>query len=159
MQESAVAAISYTRSIIARLNVDEDFFDKHTIHLHVPAGAVPKDGPSAGVTMAVAIISAITGIPVRKDVAMTGEINLRGRLLPIGGLREKALAARRGGVTTFLAPKRNAKDLEEVPEVVKDKLEIKLIDSIDDALDLAFARKLPKTRRRRKRAAANVADD
>lgn len=159
MQESAYAAISYTRSIIERLKIDEDFFDKHTIHLHVPAGAVPKDGPSAGVTMAVAIISAITGIAVRKDVAMTGEINLRGKLLPIGGLREKALAARRGGITTFLAPKRNAKDLEEVPDVIKDRLEIKLIESIDDALDIALVKKLSKARKRRKRTTADVAAD
>ncbi len=157
MQESAVAAISYTRSIIDRLKVDEDFFDKHTIHLHVPAGAVPKDGPSAGVTMAVAIISAISGIAVRKNVAMTGEINLRGKLLPIGGLREKALAARRGGITTFLAPKRNAKDLEEVPDVITDKLEITLIESIDEALDAALVKKLTKPRKRRKRATADVA--
>ena len=157
MQESAIAAISYTRSIIDRLKIDDDFFDKHTIHLHVPAGAVPKDGPSAGVTMAVAIISAISGIPVRKGVAMTGEINLRGKLLPIGGLREKALAARRGGITTFLAPKRNTKDLEEVPDVVRDKLAIELIESIDEALDLALAKKLPKTRRRRKRSAGKAA--
>jgi len=159
MQESAVAAISYTRSIIERLKIDEDFFDKHTIHLHVPAGAVPKDGPSAGVTMAVAIISALTGIPVRKDVAMTGEINLRGKLLPIGGLREKALAARRGGITMFLAPKRNAKDLEEVPEVIKDKLEIKLVESIDEALAIALTRKLPAVRRARKRTTSKVAAD
>ncbi|MEZ4571831.1 MAG: S16 family serine protease [Thermomicrobiales bacterium] len=159
MQESAIAAISYTRSIIDRLKIDEDFFDKHTIHLHVPAGAVPKDGPSAGVTMAVAIISAISGIPVRKDVAMTGEINLRGKLLPIGGLREKALAARRGGITCFLAPKRNAKDLEEIPEIIQDKLEIKLIETVDDALDVALTKKLSGRRRSRKRSTSNVAAD
>ena len=158
MQESALAAVSYSRSIIDRLKVEPEFFDKHTIHLHVPAGAVPKDGPSAGVTMAVAIISAITGIPVRKDVAMTGEINLRGRLLPIGGLREKVLAARRGGITTFLAPKRNAKDLDEIPDEVKEHLEIKLIDTIDEALDIALTKKLPRTRRTRaKRTAQPVA--
>jgi ATP-dependent Lon protease len=159
MQESALAAISYTRSIIERLPVEEDYFDKHVIHIHVPAGAVPKDGPSAGVTIAVAIISAITGIPIRKDVAMTGEINLRGRLLPIGGLREKALAARRGGISYFLAPKRNAKDLEEVPDVVKEMLEITLIGTIDDALDIALTEPLAKVRRRRRKAPSKVAAD
>jgi ATP-dependent Lon protease len=138
--------------------VAEDFFDKHVIHIHIPAGAVPKDGPSAGVTIAVAIISAITGVPVRKDVAMTGEINLRGRLLPIGGLREKALAARRGGITTFLAPKRNIKDLEDVPDVVSDKLDIRLIGSIDEALEIALTKPIPKTKRRpRKRPDRPVA--
>ena len=157
MQESAIAAISYTRSMIDRLKIDSDFFDKHTIHLHAPAGAVPKDGPSAGVTMAVAIISAISGIPVRKDVAMTGEINLRGRLLPIGGLREKALAARRGGITCFLAPKRNAKDLEEVPDIIKDRLEIQLIETIDEALDIALAKKLPRPRKTRRRTTKQAA--
>ena len=138
MQESARAAISYARSRIDQLGIDPEFFDKHLIHVHVPAGAVPKDGPSAGLTMAVALISSLTGIPVRKDVAMTGEITLRGKVLPIGGLREKALASRRGGIRTFLAPKRNEKDLTELPETVKDTLEIKLVSRIDEALELAL---------------------
>jgi ATP-dependent Lon protease len=142
MQESARAAISYCRSIIESLDVAPDFFDKHTVHIHVPAGAVPKDGPSAGVTMATALISALTGIPVRKDVAMTGEITLRGKVLPIGGLREKALAARRGRITRFIVPKRNEKDLEEVPEVVREHLDIQLVSRIDQVLELALVRSL-----------------
>ncbi|MFW6074086.1 MAG: endopeptidase La [Chloroflexota bacterium] len=138
MQESARAAISYCRSVADGLGIAGDFFDKHTIHIHVPAGAVPKDGPSAGITMAVALISALTGVPVRKDVAMTGEITLRGKVLPIGGLREKALAARRGMIGTFIAPRRNEKDLEDIPQIVRDALDIHLVDRIDDALELAL---------------------
>jgi ATP-dependent Lon protease len=138
MQESARAAISYARSRIDTLDIDADFFDKHTIHVHVPAGAVPKDGPSAGLTIAVALISSLTGIPVRKDVAMTGEITLRGKVLPIGGLREKALASRRGGISVFLAPKRNEKDLAELPDSVREKLDIRLVSRIDEALEIAL---------------------
>jgi ATP-dependent Lon protease len=138
MQESARAAISYARSRIDDLDIEPDFFDNHIIHVHVPAGAVPKDGPSAGLTMAVALISSLTGIPVRKDVAMTGEITLRGKVLPIGGLREKALASRRGGITCFVAPQRNEKDLAELPDSVRDTLEIKLVSRIDEALEIAL---------------------
>ncbi len=146
MQESARAAISYARSRIDQLGIVPDFFDHHLIHVHVPAGAVPKDGPSAGLTMAVALISALTGIPVRKDVAMTGEITLRGKVLPIGGLREKALAARRGGITCFLAPKRNEKDLSELPQSVRDTLEITLVSRIDEALEIALTQPVPAAR-------------
>ena len=142
MQESARAAISYARSRIDQLGIAPDFFDNHLIHVHVPAGAVPKDGPSAGITIATALISALTGIPVRKDVAMTGEITLRGKVLPIGGLREKALASRRGGITCFVAPKRNEKDLAELPTSVSDTLEIKLVDRIDEALEIALTKPL-----------------
>ncbi|CAN5693825.1 endopeptidase La [soil metagenome] len=138
MQESARAAISYARSHADQLGIQPDFFDTHTIHVHVPAGAVPKDGPSAGLPIATALVSALTGNPIRKDVAMTGEITLRGKVLPIGGLREKALAARRGGITLFVAPKRNAKDLAELPQSVKDQLEIRLVTRIDEALEIAL---------------------
>lgn len=140
MQESARAAISYCRSISERLGLPDGYFDRHTIHIHVPAGAVPKDGPSAGITMAVALVSALTDVPVRKDVAMTGEITLRGKVLPIGGLREKALAARRGMVSTLIAPRRNEKDLEDIPQLVRDALEIHLVDRIDEVLELALTR-------------------
>ncbi len=138
MQESARAAISYARSHADQLGIQPDFFDTHTIHLHVPAGAVPKDGPSAGLPIATALVSALTGIPIRKDVAMTGEITLRGKVLPIGGLREKTLAARRGGITSFVAPQRNAKDLGELPQSLKEQLDIRLVTRIDEALEIAL---------------------
>ncbi len=139
MQESARAAISYARSRADALGIPEGYFDTHTIHIHVPAGAIPKDGPSAGVTMATALISAITGIRVRKDVAMTGEITLRGKVLPIGGLREKVLAAHRGGITTMIAPARNEKDLVDLPESVRDVLPVRLVSHMDEVLEIALA--------------------
>jgi ATP-dependent Lon protease len=138
MQESARAAISYAKSRSDALGIPEGFFDTHTIHIHVPAGAIPKDGPSAGVTLATALISAITGIRTRKDVAMTGEITLRGKVLPIGGLREKALAAHRGGITTMIAPRRNEKDLADLPEIVRSTLDIRLVSHMDDVLAVAL---------------------
>ena len=132
MQESARAAISYARARARRATAwTPGFFDKHNIHVHIPAGAIPKDGPSAGITMATALISALTGRQVRKDVAMTGEITLRGKVLPIGGLREKTLAAHRGGIKTFILPRRNAKDLAELPDVVRDGMELIQVDSLD----------------------------
>ena len=138
MQESARAAISYARSRADALGIPEGYFDNHTIHIHVPAGAIPKDGPSAGVTMATALISAITGIRVHKDVAMTGEITLRGKVLPIGGLREKVLAAHRGGITTMIAPARNEKDLADLPETVRDVLPVRLVSHMDEVLEIAL---------------------
>ena len=116
MKESAQAALSYIRSATKSLDIKDDAFSKYDIHIHVPAGAIPKDGPSAGITMASAIASVFTGVPLDKEVAMTGEITLRGRVLPIGGLKEKALAARRFGIKTVILPKRNEKDLEDVPK-------------------------------------------
>jgi ATP-dependent Lon protease len=138
MQESARAAISYARSRADQLGIPDGFFEGHSIHIHVPAGAIPKDGPSAGVTMGTALISAITGIRVRKDVAMTGEITLRGKVLPIGGVREKALAAHRGGNTTFIVPKRNEKDLAELPDTVRQALDIRLVSHMDEVLEVAL---------------------
>jgi ATP-dependent Lon protease len=138
MQESARAAISYARSRSDELGIPAGFFDSHAIHIHVPAGAIPKDGPSAGVTMATSLISAVTGTQVRKDVAMTGEITLRGKVLPIGGVREKALAAHRGGITTLVIPKRNEKDLSELPDTVRQGLDVRLVSQMDEVLSIAF---------------------
>jgi ATP-dependent Lon protease len=124
MKESISAAASYVRSRAVDFGIEPPMFDKRDIHVHVPEGATPKDGPSAGVAMATAIVSIMTGIPVRRDVAMTGEITLRGRVLPIGGLKEKLLAALRGGIKTVMIPEDNAKDLPEIPDNVKNGLEI-----------------------------------
>jgi ATP-dependent Lon protease len=140
MKESARAALSYARSRADQLGIDAEVFDKRNIHIHIPAGAIPKDGPSAGITMATAVISALTGQRVRKDVAMTGEITLRGKVLPIGGLREKTLAAHRGGITTFLLPRKNAKDLSELPEIVRNEVELIEVGHLDEVLDIAFVK-------------------
>jgi ATP-dependent Lon protease len=144
MQESARAAISYARSHANDFGIEPGYFDRHNIHVHIPAGAIPKDGPSAGITIATALISALTGRKARKDVAMTGEITLRGKVLPIGGLREKTLAAHRGGIRTFLLPKRNAKDLSELPDVVKKDIELIQVSSLAEVLEHAL---LPKSER------------
>ncbi len=138
MKESARAALSFVRSNARRFGIDPKFFDNHQIHIHVPEGAIPKDGPSAGVTMALAMVSAITQKPVSRDVAMTGEITLRGNVLPIGGLNEKLLAARRAGIKTVLVPQKNEKDLTEVPPKIKKGLQIKLIRHMDDVLTYAM---------------------
>jgi ATP-dependent Lon protease len=134
MKESAMAAVSYIRSRYDDFGISNDFFKENDIHIHVPEGAVPKDGPSAGITIATSIISAMTGIPIKKDVAMTGEITIRGRILPIGGLKEKSLAARRAGISTILIPIDNEKDLEEIPSVVKDKIKFILAKDMDTVL-------------------------
>ncbi|HKG26350.1 MAG TPA: endopeptidase La, partial [Thermomicrobiales bacterium] len=138
MQESARAAISYARSHAMEYGIEGGYFDRRNIHVHIPAGAIPKDGPSAGITIATALISALTGRKVRKDVAMTGEVTLRGKVLPIGGLREKTLAAHRGGVRTFLLPRRNAKDLSELPEVVRNDMELIQVGSLAEVLEVAL---------------------
>lgn len=138
MQESARAAVSYLRSRAELLGVDPEFNDELDLHIHVPEGSIPKDGPSAGITMATALVSSLTHMPVRKDVAMTGEITLRGKVLPVGGIKDKVLAAFRAGITEVLLPRENEKDLEEIPEEVRDALEIHLIDSMDDVLRIAL---------------------
>ncbi|MCS7059692.1 MAG: endopeptidase La [Anaerolineae bacterium] len=143
MQESAQAALSYARSIARRLGLKANRFDKMDIHIHVAEGAVPKDGPSAGITIATALVSALTKVPVRRDAAMTGEITLRGRVLPIGGLKEKIMAAHRAGVHTFILPKKNAKDLAEIPKKVQRDLNLVLAATMEDVLDAALAGPLP----------------
>ena len=138
MEESAKAALSYVRAHYAELGVPKGFFEDHAMHIHVPAGAIPKDGPSAGVTMATAITSALTGRRVHRDVAMTGEITLRGRVLPIGGVKEKLLAAHRAGIKTFILPEKNRKDLVDVPKEVLDTVDIHTVSTIDEVLKLAL---------------------
>ncbi len=134
MKESAQAALSYIRSKASDFQIQEDFFEKHDIHIHVPAGAIPKDGPSAGITMMVALVSLLTDRPVRNDVAMTGEITLRGLVLPVGGIKEKVLAARRAGIKNIILPKMNEKDLEEVPETIKESMKFRFIEKVDEAI-------------------------
>jgi len=143
MQESAHAAMSYVRSRAARLGLPKDFYRNVDIHIHVPEGAIPKDGPSAGITMATAIASALSKIPVRRDIAMTGEITLRGKVLPIGGLKEKLLAALRAGITEAIIPKENEKDLPEVPENIRGQMKMHLVENMDQVLAAALERPLP----------------
>jgi len=138
MRESAQAAMSFVRSRSSDLSIDSSIFKDVDIHVHVPAGATPKDGPSAGVALTTALVSLLTGIPVREDVAMTGEVTLRGQVLPVGGIKEKALAAHRAGVTTFILPKRNEADLDDLPANLKDALRFVPVDTIDDALSVSL---------------------
>ncbi|MBG9453457.1 peptidase [Lysinibacillus sphaericus] len=138
MKESAQTALSYVRSKMEELKVDAEYFETHDIHIHVPEGAVPKDGPSAGITMATAIVSAILHRPIRREVGMTGEITLRGRVLPIGGLKEKTLSAHRAGLTTIICPKDNERDIEDIPESVREQLTFKLVSSADEVLAIAL---------------------
>ena len=141
MQESVSAALSYVRSRATRFGIKPTLFERRDIHVHVPEGATPKDGPSAGVAMATSIVSILTGIPVRRDVAMTGEITLRGRVLPIGGLKEKLLAALRAGITTVFIPKENEKDLAEIPDNVKKHLKLVPVADVDEVIAQALARR------------------
>jgi ATP-dependent Lon protease len=143
MQESAQAALSYVRSKAAELNLAEDFHSKIDIHVHVPEGAIPKDGPSAGITMATTLVSALTRIPTRRDVAMTGEITLRGKVLPIGGVKEKVLAAHRAGVTNIVLPRDNEKDLADIPKNVLDTLDVHMVSTMDEVLKIALTSPLP----------------
>src|SRR6188474_2418551 len=143
MQESAQAALSFVRSKAAELNLAEDFHSKIDIHVHVPEGAIPKDGPSAGITMATTLVSALTRIPTRRDVAMTGEITLRGKVLPIGGVKEKILAAHRAGVKNIILPRDNEKDLADIPKNVLDVIDTHLVSQMDEVLKIALAGPLP----------------
>jgi ATP-dependent Lon protease len=138
MKESAQAALSYVRSTAKSLGIKEDVFSKVDIHVHVPAGAIPKDGPSAGITIASALASVLTGRAVNKNIAMTGEVTLRGRVLPIGGLKEKTLAAKRMGIKKVVIPRRNKKDLEEIPKYIKKDMEFVFADTMDQVLKVAL---------------------
>ncbi len=138
MQESARAAVSYLRSRADDFGIDPEFSEKHDLHIHVPEGAIPKDGPSAGITMATALVSALTRRPVRRELAMTGEITLRGKVLPVGGIKDKLLAAYRAGITEIILPRENEKDLEDLPAEVRDALQIHLVESMDEVLRLAL---------------------
>lgn len=138
MKESAQAGISYIRSRVDDFGIDPEFYNKYDVHIHLPEGAIPKDGPSAGITMATALISSLTGKPIRRDVAMTGEITLRGRVLPVGGIKEKVLAAHRAGVKTIIMPKENEKYLEEIPKQVKRKMHFVLVEHLDEVLPVAM---------------------
>lgn len=152
MRESAQAALSVVRSRAEQFGIDPDFMKDSDIHIHVPSGAIPKDGPSAGVTLVTALVSLLTGIPVREDVAMTGEITLRGQVLPVGGIKEKALAAQRAGVKTFILPKRNEMDLDELPATLRENMRFVLVETIDEVLQAAlpeeFQQRLAETRAR-----------
>jgi len=134
MRESAEAALSYVRSKARELGIDPNFFEKNDLHIHVPAAAVPKDGPSAGITLATALVSLLTGRLVRSDVAMTGEITLRGKVLPVGGIKEKVLGAHRAGIRTIILPKRNEQDLEDLPAELRKELHFVLVENLDEVL-------------------------
>lgn len=159
MQESIQAAASFVRSKADKLGVDQSFFENYDIHIHVPEGATPKDGPSAGVGMFTSIVSVLTNVPVRNDVAMTGEITLRGRVLAIGGLKEKLLAAHRGGIKTVIIPKENLKDMEEIPELVKKDLHIVAVDDAMEVLGIAFTKKIQPTKPAKTPIKSKVATD
>jgi ATP-dependent Lon protease len=154
MQESGQAALTYIKSRAAALNIDMDVFERMDIHVHMPEGGIPKDGPSAGITMATAIVSALTGRAVFKHVGMTGEITLRGRILPIGGVREKVLAAHRAGLKTVLLPEKNMKDLIDLPKTARSELKIIPVKHMDDVLKLALSTEVvnepPKPRKQNK---------
>jgi ATP-dependent Lon protease len=144
MQESAHAALTWIRSRSHSLGLPKDFYRSIDIHVHVPEGAIPKDGPSAGITMATALASALTKIPVRRDIAMTGEITLRGKVLPIGGLKEKLLAAHRAGIREAILPAENKKDLADLPQLIKEEMKLNWVEQMDEVLEIALTQKLPK---------------
>ena len=150
MQESAHAALSYLKSRSEEFQIESDIYENVDIHIHIPEGAIPKDGPSAGITIAVALISAFTERPVHKDVSMTGEITLRGKILPVGGLREKVLAAHRAGIKTILLPERNMKDLIDVPKKVLTDIKIVPVNHMDQVLELALCESKASSKPRKK---------
>ena len=152
MKESAKTGISYIRSVADRYSIAPEYFKEHDFHIHIPEGAVPKDGPSAGITMATAVLSAITGTPVDCKVAMTGEITLRGRVLAIGGLKEKLLAAKMAGITKVLVPLENEKDIEEIDKEIKSGMEICFVERMDEVIAHSFVMKLAAGKTRRKKA-------
>jgi ATP-dependent Lon protease len=158
MKESAQAALSYVRTNAEKYGISRDFLEKSDLHIHIPAGAMPKDGPSAGVTMCTAIVSMLTGIRVRHDVAMTGEITLRGRVLPIGGLKEKVLAAHRAGIKRVIVPERNKADLDEVPGEVKNDLAFVFVSKMEQVLEAALD-EMPAPKPEDKSAAATPASN
>jgi ATP-dependent Lon protease len=137
--------MSYVRAKADALGIPNDFYRRNDVHVHIPEGAIPKDGPSAGITLAAALVSALARVPARKDVAMTGEITLRGKVLAIGGVKEKVLAAHRAGVSTILLPKDNEKDLADIPKSVLDQLNIYMVEDMDEVLKVALAEPLPGT--------------
>jgi ATP-dependent Lon protease len=140
MQESARAAMTFVRSRATDYGIGREFHRKMDLHIHIPEGAIPKDGPSAGITMATTIVSALTKIPVRNDVAMTGEITLRGKVLPIGGVKEKLLAAHRAGIKHIILPKENEKDLQDLPKDILDSISVNLVETMDEVLRIALER-------------------
>ena len=157
MRESAQAALSYVRSRASAYGVSPGKFAKHDLHVHVPVGSVPKDGPSAGITMSTAIMSAVSGIQVRREVAMTGEVTLRGRVLPIGGLKEKVIAAHRAGLRTVIAPRENQADLDDIPEKVRKQMRFIWVAEMDAVLDVALLTDSTSARAGNARRAQNLA--
>jgi ATP-dependent Lon protease len=156
MQESAQAALSYIRSRAQHLGLPRDFYRNLDIHIHVPEGGIPKDGPSAGITLATALASALTKIPVRRDIAMTGEITLRGKVLPIGGLKEKLLAAHRAGIFEAIMPAENEKDMADFPDILKNSMKLHWVEQMDDVLKLALEGPIPELKEETPAALAAV---
>lgn len=138
MKESAHAAMSYCKAHMEELGIPEDFFERYDIHVHLPAGAIPKDGPSAGITLTTALVSLMTDTPIRHDFAMTGEVTLQGKVLPVGGIREKCLAALNQGITNVIIPLANQKDLSDIPKVFKDKMNFILAENLDEVFTVAL---------------------
>ena len=154
MKESAHAAMSYAKAHMDELGIEPEMFEKFDVHVHLPAGAIPKDGPSAGITLTTALVSLLTGTPVRNDIAMTGEVTLQGRVLPVGGIREKCLAALNLGITNLIIPMANGKDLGDIPQIFKDKMNFILAENLDEVFAVAFE----KSERFSKRSGANKKD-